>query len=732
MWGELTQNRSNLLKQYRESHWIETSGEAPEQLRATCRQVELELLGQPNNLVRASLLACVLSRAQIEINPYEWLADKINHAQIMLDYRKRCKTEIDNGPLRDLLAETAAGIDSRAYSGNEDFSHTAPDWSRILQLGFPGILQRLVDTHQTRADAGDLSPEQDVFYTSCAIAWRAVIDYTRRLADACAHLAKRYPKQALVADCLDQLTRRAPATLMEALQVIILVYTVQNDVDAVYLRSLGGLDRLLLGFYRDDLASGRFSKEQLNELLQSFMIKLNAKNVGANIPFYLGGVDAAGQDVTNELSYLFVELYGELAIHDPKIQIRVHAQTPVDFLRAVLRCIRRGSNSFLFIQDEVVIPALTGIGISLEHARNYVPIGCYEPCALGKEIPCTCNGIINLPKAIELALNEGIDPDSGSRIGPATGPAESLTTFAHFLAAVKQQIDACIAHAMTRIIAYEKHYAQITLAPLYSATLDECVARGIDAYAGGALYNNSSINAIGLATAVDALIAVRQLVYTEQRLSLDALSQILRDNWTGHESLRRHIQNQYPKYGNGHAATDDLAADLAGYTCSLINNRPNGRGGVFRCGLFSINWYFDFGNKTGATPDGRLAGEPLSKNLSPVISRDKAGVTALIQSVTRIDNRLAPNGSVLDLTFHPSAVQGEAGLEAMHSLLSVYRQSGGMAIHFNILDAQTLRKAQKNPEQYANLQIRVCGWNAYFVHLSPTEQAEFIARAECR
>ncbi len=729
-WHTFTADQPALLEQYSQSNWNESSGESPAAIKAACEQIEREMSGQSRGCIKAHQLAYILKHAQLEILPCEWLADKINHAGILPGFRQIWKTEIDKGPLHDLLQETAAGLAAKAYSGNEDFSHTAPDWPRILQLGFPDILQRIRDARNAQAAAGSLTAEQQDFYANGELVWQSVIVLLQRLAAEAGRLAAQYPKQALVAQNLDQLARRAPATLLEALQFIILVYTLQSEVEGINVRSLGGLDRLLYPYYRSDLADGRLTREQAAELLQYFMTKLRAKRFGANIPFYLSGMDSEGRDTTNELSDLIIETYAQLNYHDPKIQVRVHDGTPPAFLRSVLRCIRDGRNSIALMNDPIVIGGLTKIGISLPDARNYVPIGCYEPCALGKEVPCTCNGIINLPKAVELALNNGCDPLTGQQVGQATGSAGSLHTFAEFQTAVQKQLRYFTERSMARIIAYERLYPQLCPSPLFSAMLDECVERGVDVYSGGAKYNNSSINVIGIATAVDALMAIKRMVYDESTISLADLRDILLADWSGQEKLRLQCLKQLPKYGNGLPEVDQLAADLAAFAGACINNQPNGRGGVFRCGLFSIDWYVDFGRHTGATPDGRRARDPLSKNLCATVAQDKAGVTALIHSVTQIDCTNVPNGSVLDILLHPAVVQGERGLDTLMGITEVYRKMGGFAIHFNIFDAQVLRDAQKNPAKYATLQVRVCGWNAYFVNLSRIEQDLFIQQAE--
>lgn len=280
------------------------------------------------------------------------------------------------------------------------------------------------------------------------------------------------------------------------------------------------------------------------------------------------------------------------------------------------------------------------------------------------------------------------------------------------------------------IIAHERAYPSLNPAPLFSATLADCVARGVDAYSGGAKYNNSAINAICIASTVDALAAVRRLVYEEKKLKLSEFAAVLRDNWQGHAELRQTALHRMPKYGNGDPAVDALAAQVMRDTAACINGKPNGRGGVFRCGFFSIDYRLTFGEKTGATADGRLAGEPLSKNMCAVTAMDREGVTALIRSATAVDYTDTPNGTVLDVVLYAGAVEGDAGICAMETLLETFMARRGFAMQINVLSPAVLRAAQENPEKYATLQVRLCGWNVYFTALSRVEQDEFIRQTE--
>lgn len=371
--------------------------------------------------------------------------------------------------------------------------------------------------------------------------------------------------------------------------------------------------------------------------------------------------------------------------------------------------------------------SLTAVGIEEKDAYNYVPIGCYEPAVWGVEMGCTGNGGINLAKAVEFAFTDGADLRSGHQVSIRTG---RITNYEEFYAAAKKHIAFMCERCLGYITKIEGYYGEIYPDPLLSAQYDRSVETGVDLYEGGAKYNNSSLSAYSIATLVDSIAAVKRLVFDEGRVTFDELFDILKADWQDHEKLRLYARSIPEKYGNNEPVTDEITVELSHYIASLINGKPNGRGGVFKASLFSIDHGFALGKKTMATPDGRRAGESNSKNLCATPAMDKKGITALINSVTKIDQTEFPNGVVLDVVLHPSAVSGEDGLEAFLGILKTYFVMGGMALHGNVFDVNTLRAAQNEPEKYKTLQVRVCGWNAYFVNLSKDEQDAFILQAE--
>ena len=446
------------------------------------------------------------------------------------------------------------------------------------------------------------------------------------------------------------------------------------------------------------------------------------------MPFALGGAGEDGKTAVNKMSYILLEEYARLALSEVKLHFLYTDDTPKDFVKIALEAVRGGANSICFMGDKTVTESLVKLGENREDAREYAVVGCYE-CGGRGEITCSCNARVNIPKALEMALNNGYDMLSGAKLGVSC--EEEPKSYEEFYRFFVLQLEELCKASITLTNAYETQYKYIHSAPVLSSTYDACVESGRDIYCdGGAKYCNSSVNAFGIATAVDSLYAVKKLVYDDKTLTLSELTEILKSNWEGNEKLRLRVKNQFPKYGMGCAEIDKTAADIVEKLSGFVNGKPNAKGGIFRLGTFSINWRWEFGEKTAATPDGRVKGEPVSQNSTASIGADREGVTAHIMSATEQDFTLTPNGSTLDVDFHASAVKGEDGLEAMNAALATFMKRGGFAAHFNVLDAKTLRAAMAKPEDYPNLQVRLCGWNVLFSNLSKVEQEEFVSRAE--
>ena len=424
---------------------------------------------------------------------------------------------------------------------------------------------------------------------------------------------------------------------------------------------------------------------------------------------------------------MLLEEYRALGLYDPKWHVMYHPDLDRKLVRFVLDCIREGKSSFVFINTEASRKALEHIGIESKDAKRLTVYGCYEVAAEGTEVPCTCGSYVNMAKAVELALTGGYDLLTGKLIGTEAGT--EFASFADFVAAVKLQLTAILEKTKQSLRVTDGLMYDICPSLFMSPTYESSITSGVELYRGGAKYSNTSITGVGLATLTDSLLAVKNVVFDRKLVTMAGLTEILKNNWAEAEKLRLICINTGAKYGNNDPVADDLAVEFVDMADKLVNGVPNGRGGVFRWGQFSVNIRSTFGEKCAATPDGRYFGEALSKNAVAAVGQDKGGVTALLASVLKLRANRIPDGCVADVVLHSSAVKGEEGMAAFEALLTTFMASGGGSVHFNVLSPEVLLKAQAEPEKYRNLQIRLCGWNVRFVNLNKREQDEFILQA---
>lgn len=710
-------NNKKYLNQYEQPKW-QTDGIDFEKI---LNEEFKKIMGDENcskSIKKAKLFNFIAENAPVAVEKEDIFQDKIYSGGLMLKQRIIWQDEV----VAEFLKEENEFIsscwnDCGALLATGDYGHSSPNSQLLLKEGLGYIEERLV----RNSKRSGLSEKQQEFYESCIITIKAMRKIINRLAEA----IKPYNRGNY--EALKNVSYSAPQNTYEALQLLIVYFYIHEFVYGARIRTLGRIDVLLTPFYENDIKNGIFTKEEIRELYKFFLYKIWLMKVPYDLPFALGGIDKNGRDVTNEVSYAIVEMYNKLNIYSPKIHIRVCKDTPDSFIKLVLSCIRDGKSSFVFINDEVAMKSLVGIGISEDDVSDYVPIGCYEPAVWGKEIGCTGGGGVNLAKATELVLSGGYDKQSGKFLGQSVGKIEN---FEDFIYEIKKQISHLSDCVMDYITKIEKHYGEIYPESILSSMYDASAENGTDVYEGGAKYNNSSVFYYCIASLVDSIMAVKKIVFEEKLVTLNELYTILKNNWEGREDLRLYALKRCNKYGNNNAETDEITKEIAEFSAGLCNNKPNGRGGVFKASLFSIDYCFTFGEKTMATPDGRLAGSPLSKNLCATVGMDKKGITSLINSVTKIDLSKFPNGSVLDIVLHPTAVSGDEGLNAFLGILKTYFCKGGFALHGNVFDSNILKDAQKNPDQYKNLQVRLCGWNVFFVNMSKVEQDSFIAQAE--
>ncbi len=592
---------------------------------------------------------------------------------------------------------------------NYDFAHSVPDWQTILNLGFTGLLKRAIASEEEfRKKHGDLTQKQQAFFASIRLEYESVL----RLMERMCHWAEQVCCQPETVAALRNLARGPAGNFYEALLQIWLYYQFSEYADSIQTRSFGNLDNLLYPYYKRDLESGRFTRDEICTVLRNFMYKVSSMHYYWGHPFFLGGTAPDGTSAVNELSRLIVEEYGKTGIYDPKIQVKINSNTPPDFVNEILKLIRSGRNSFVFAGEPCIQKAMTAMGYSAEEARTADIKGCYEYSVRAEAVE-TAPAIVNLPRIINLSLQRH-----------AAAPS-----FECLLEAVKKdllQICNDMIHVSNEI---ERHLDDVNPAPLFSGVSATALERGIDGYARGSVYNMSNIWLSGPATAGNSLAMVRKYVYEKQEITLPELLKALDANWQGYEQLQMRIFNDPDHFGNNSDA-DAVTVDLLEMLAGNLNGRKNSRGGFYTTALHCADWFLHLGRRTEATPDGRRQGEEFSKNISPQPGTARNGVTAVVNSVLKLDPAHFMADFPLDIMFHPSAVSGEDGLDAMRGFLMAYILRGGHAIHFNVFSTEQLKDAGLHPEKYRDLQVRVCGWNVLWNELNSEEQRAYLKQAE--
>lgn len=608
------------------------------------------------------------------------------------------------------LDEVSLGAKNLAYTGTYDFGHTNAEWADILSLGIYGLKKRV----QKYAEASDESKK--IFYEKTILVYDAALRFMER----CATFAKKNEKYEM-AESLLKLVSAPPSTLYEAMQTSLVYYTLQQTFDTTPLRAMGRLDSLLYPYFVKE------ERESAKALIYDYLRAFDCIKATANLPFALCGTNEKGEDLTNELSFLFLETYRKAKTSNVKLHLLCAETTPNELITQALEAVREGNNSIVFFSDKKVIESLRKLGASHADAVNYHVVGCYE-CGSSGELTCSCNARVNIPKALEYALNGGVDLLSGDMVGLPV--LSEPATFEELFAEFKRQLIHLSQKAMETTDAWEEQYSKLHASPFLSSTYGSALEKGGDLYCEKtAKYNNSSVNALGLATAADSLYSIKKLVFEDKHFTLSELTDILRCDWKDREALRLQCKNRLAKFGTGNKETDKIAQRIVLVLSNAINGAPNKKGGKYRLGLFSINWRWEFGRRTAASADGRRAGEPLSQNTSAMFGADRQGATAHLLSVASLDTSSTPNGTVVDIDLHRSSVEGTNGLLSMLSSLKTYFDLGGFAVHYNVLDVEILKDAKNNPQKYPHLQVRLCGWNVLFSSLSEREKEEFIMRS---
>jgi pyruvate formate-lyase/glycerol dehydratase family glycyl radical enzyme len=578
---------------------------------------------------------------------------------------------------------------------------------------------------------------------------QALIRFAERHASRAAELAPGEPDAVRraelerIAENCSHVPAKAPRDFWEALQYYWFVHlgvTIElNTWDAF---DPGRLDQHLYPFYRQGLEEGSLSRERAEELLQCFWIKFNnqpappkvgvtAAESGTYTDFAqinTGGLRQDGSDGVNELTFLILDVIEEMRLLQPSSSCQISKKSPDSFVKRAARIIRTGFGQPSLFNADAIVQELVRQGKSLEDARVSGSSGCVEVGAFGKE-NYNLTGYFNLPKVLEITLNRGMDPRTGQRIGPDTGDPASFLSFEELFAAFRCQLQHFVDVKVRGNNVIERLYAAHMPAPFLSLLIDDCIARGKDYHDGGARYNSSYIQGVGLGSITDALAAIRYHVYDRETISMTRLLAALREDFAGQERLRQLLLNKTPKYGNDDDYADDIMRSLFEAYFEAVDGRPNTRGGDYHVNLLPTTVHVYFGSVMGATPDGRHAAMPLSEGISPVQGADRRGPTAVLRSAAKMDH-LRTGGTLLNQKFTPALLEDDAGLDGLVRLVRTYFKLDGHHIQFNVVDAGTLRAAQAHPEAYRDLIVRVAGYSDYFCDLSLALQEEIIARTE--
>jgi len=599
-----------------------------------------------------------------------------------------------------------------------DFWHTVPDWDNLIGRGFVGILELARESLKKHIGSNDARGVS--FLGSVIIRYEAILECLERIYEYSLHF-----DTPAFSEGVKNLISSPPRTLYEVMLFSVL-YLYFEEIGPERGRTLGPIDRLYYPFYKAELENGT-SIEEIKELFRYFFIHFTATKRFAQQPFLLCGSDLDGKDRTNELSHLILDIYDEMDIFDPKIHVRYHSGIDEKIFRKVIDMIRRGHSSICVVNDGAVLKGYEKLGIGRKDASDYVILGCYEPVIMGLEEAEVGVSWINGVKPLEFLLHGGKDGLSGETVTVCDYP---LGSFDDFLRAYLCEVDKLFDFAIDFAEKQSEYNILMNPSPIYSSSFEDCIEKGRDVHEYSVKYNNFSLKYFGIATAVDSLVAIKKLVYDNKEITLAELSEILRNNFEDYGRLRTRIMNDPDKYGNGRELPDAIMTEITSHLEERYAAKECKRGRRLRLGLDSIDTHLFRGKKTAATPDGRLAREPLSRNLAPTSGMDRAGITGYMSSVLKINSAAFLNSAIFDYVLHPSAVDGEKGLSDFVSLSKIFFKQGGFAMQGNVVSRDTLIEAQKDPAKYSTLQIRVCGWNEYFVRMTRAKQDHFIASSE--
>jgi pyruvate formate-lyase/glycerol dehydratase family glycyl radical enzyme len=607
--------------------------------------------------------------------------------------------------------------------------HIIPNFEKLLNSGLGQIINETLVLSKNH-------PENE-FYEASTIALKASQKHILRYATLAKLSAEGEPNKTRQAELLEiariatKISVEKPETFYEASQLLwYLCVILQYESNASSL-SLGGFDKYMYPFYENDLKSG-ITDESLRETLTCLWIKTNdvvlirssnSATYFAGFPtgytITLGGFTENGRSAVNALSYLALDTYQDIRLPQPNLGVRINELIEPSFLRKTAETVRLGTGIPQIFNDEVIVPGFLNRGVSLEDARDYSVVGCVELSIPGKTYGLHDIALFNLLKIMEISLRELGNNDN--------------ITFHEIIQDIKEKIDIYVKLMVDGSNIVDISHKEFAPVPLLSCFIDNCLETGKDITYGGAKYNFSGVQGIGIANLSDSLYALKKIVYDEKRVSLSTLTKALECNFEGieNEKLRVRLINKYDKFGNDNDEVDNLSAEILRYYSKAVEKHVTPRGGTFVPGSYTVSAHIPLGKAVGATPDGRKSGEQLADGgLSPMVGRDVLGPTAVLKSVSKLDNYLTTNGSLLNVKFSPKTLEGAEGIHKLCDFLYAFMKLKIQHIQFNVVSVETLKSAQASPNDYKGLVIRVAGYSAFFIELSREIQDDIIRRTQ--
>ncbi|HWR11363.1 MAG TPA: formate C-acetyltransferase/glycerol dehydratase family glycyl radical enzyme [Rectinemataceae bacterium] len=737
---------------------------------------------KPRNIQRAESLAEVMRTIRIRIDPLElvvgnrtagvragvvspdagisWVDDEIENlpnrpqdkfnvrpediAEFRQDILPFWKGKSLEDKVREAIGDEIAAIGKVVKINQTDHAqgHICPDVSRWLALGPKGIRDDMLSRMANAA------PDAAAFYRGVIIVLEGAMDFMRRYASLASEMADSAESAderenlMAVADRCARLAEEPAVSFHDAIQSMWFLFALLQLESNASSFSPGRADQYLLPYYERDRRAGILDRSGALEIVEALWLKFNqivylrssssaryfaGFPIGFNLA--IGGLTREGKDASNELSYLFLKAQEQIGLPQPNLSARLSGQSSEEFVRECARVIGLGSGMPQIFNDESIIPALEARGISHADAMNYAIVGCVELTTQGNNLGWSDAAMFNMVKALELTLNNGTCLLSGKKMGLDLGSFDGYETYEQLEDAFRRQMDHFVERMIKACDFVDRLHAELLPSPFLSSVIDGCAEKALDVTAGGARYNLSGIQAIQAANVADCLAVAKKCVYEDKSLRAEDLLAAIRKDYEGAEALRQRVINKVPKYGNDIEWVDAIAAKWVDYFAKKLGAYTNARGGIYHSGLYTVSAHVPMGQNVGASLDGRKAKDPLADGgMSAMYGRDRAGPTALLRSVSRIDAADGSNGTLLNMKFLPEFFRTEEGIAKFASLLRTFVQLHINHVQFNVVRKEDLLAAKAHPEEWRSLTVRVAGYTAYFVELANDLQDEIIAR----